>query len=388
MTPAAPGRSSIFDGFEVIVDSEIRVDASRMGNLLVLREGQTHENAVEQLIRLFPDAHVDDVTHVVRSAMPHAPSLDNLAIQIGASTPRWVTGSTEATAAPMSKKRMRTIGCAVTALVLGVTVGVYVALDRANASPFETTGFLEAADAVNFRCKLQSDMVAECRNLASGVDWEVHASVGANPTDPTVFRFWHGSDLGTLFIFKSVQDRERFPRMSAYSKLYPYITSHDRFTIASTDAVIARNIAAVVTATMIGDGRQLPVLQPKTVSPADLLDEWPTMPPVPQMSPSPAGQDRHEPAGRPQAAVETQGRAAVATSAAGARTGARSAPGGTRGAYADATGTPRPQATTATQPAAQEQPKRTTTPAKPTATPTGETGLSVTIRLPVITFGL
>lgn len=289
MTPSSTGRASVFDTIEVLVDEQIEVDAIRMGDLLVLRTPQTYENAVEQLTKMFPGEHPDDVKAVVRRAMPKAPSLDHLTMELAAASPDWVRGRTETTSAGISGRRLRLIAGAVVTGVAAASVGVYALLANLNQSPFEKSSFTGLTQAADFQCSVQTQTAAECRNVAEGTIWQVTAFVGAADKDPQGYRFSHGSQLGMVWIFNSTEDRERYPQVAAFQRLYPYMTTRDRVIVGATDAPVMAKLAGALDESVLhGVGQTILPPQAKKPGNSDPFDGWPTVPPT-TLVPWPSG---------------------------------------------------------------------------------------------------
>jgi len=306
---AAPGRKSVLDEFEVIVDHpfgcacftcgahdpdsplrtphpefdaivapEETVDVARVGRLIILRAGQSHENAVEQLSKLFPSEHPDDIIRIVRAAMPNAPSLENLSRELHGASPDWVRGTVETDAAPMSKQRVRILAGAVAAGVTALSLGVYALLSALNSSPFDSPEFTELAKAAHFQCRALSDSQAECRNVAEDTIWKVTAFQGVD-ADPTSFRFSHGDELAVVWIFDTPEQRQAFPQLAGYQRLYPVMSSRDRVIVAATDADVMADLAGALDDSVLdGVGGGAPTAHPTTVG-RPVMD-WPTRVPT------------------------------------------------------------------------------------------------------------
>jgi len=316
--PTAPGRRSILDEFEVIVDHpfgcacftcgphdpdsplrtphpefdaivapEETVDAVRVGHLIILRAGQSHENAVEQLSKLFPSEHPDDIIRVVRAAMPNAPSLENLSRELHGSSPDWVRGAVEADTVPMSKRRVRILAGAVVTGVAALSLGVYSLLSSLNSSPFDSPEFTELARAANFQCTVQSETSAECRNVAEGTIWKVTAYEGVDE-DPTSFRFSHGSEMAVVWIFDSAEERKAFPQLAGYQRLYPVMSSRDRVLVGATDPDVMADLAGAVDDSVLDGVRTFPTGKPATPG-RNPFEEWPTKMPT-SLVPWPTGE--------------------------------------------------------------------------------------------------
>lgn len=248
----ASRRASSLDGLIVEVDPDFPTSVGRKGRFLVLQGGgrQTHENAVQKLREMFPHEHVDDIKAFVRKHLPDAPSLDSLAVRLGASSPTWLRGPSPDDRSTPAVRTVRRGLLWLTGAVAGVVLGFaavagYMALTYASTSILDRPVFQSVSSAAGLKCRMEGQATATCVHPSTGKAWRVTAFAGT-AQDPNDYRFVSGDQMALLSVFDTEADREDHPAASAYERLYPHLVVRGRVMLGSTDKALLDSLMVAV----------------------------------------------------------------------------------------------------------------------------------------------
>lgn len=215
----------------IVVD--IGVDAalySEPGNrVLVLRPGQTFNNAVAAAQRCLPDSHPDTIRTIVRTNLPGAPDFD----PPEAAPVRATSGEPEPTPTrwPWRKSLIPILAAALAVVVVGA-FGVVRAISGSADGPFTDEAFAEFARRGEFVCHQTGELQATCTDPRGGV-LVSEATIGPRSV---VYMFSYGERRVGLRVFADAKSARSWASNPPTQEMYRGVRAQGRFVLWGNDA--------------------------------------------------------------------------------------------------------------------------------------------------------
>lgn len=224
----------------VVVD--IGVDAalySEPGNrVLVLRPGQTFNNAVAAVQRCLPHSHPDTVRAIVRTNLPTAPDFDPpdapplrpAIVEPEGAPSRWRRPWSQSWTRRWGRTLIPVLAAVLAVIVIGA-VGVFRLVSDSSDGPFASEAFLEFARRGEFVCQQTGELQATCRDPRDGV-LVSEATVGPRSV---VYMFSYGEDRVGLRVFTDAKSARAWAGKPPTRRMYPGVRAVGRFVLWGTD---------------------------------------------------------------------------------------------------------------------------------------------------------
>lgn len=222
----------------VILDSSAKTHAAlveRGGELfLIMQPFQTFSNAVQQISKLLPSMHPDEVRRLVRLHMPTAADFDSVESSLrnepSRSAPHLILPPPSRQERRRSWVRRVAVQTVIASLV-ALCLAAYFVVASIEPEPFESEAFESFAQVGSMLCDPLDSSHARCTD----VDGMVMLATVVTSPEYTVFSFAYGAEKLALRVYPTVDCAETAAREPANREMYANLSHVGRYLLYGTD---------------------------------------------------------------------------------------------------------------------------------------------------------